>query len=73
MDKLVDTAISKGCTSACAEFLVGCDVAGGGPEDLVGDVVCGVATAACPKVCNKIVSSIVDIKKDKSKFESDMC
>jgi len=50
LGKLIDLAISKGSTAACTEFLVDCDIAGGGPEDPVGDAVCGAATAACPSL-----------------------
>lgn len=63
------TAFSTGCTAACSELLVDCDISGGGPEDPVSDVACTAMTGGCGWACEEIIGRVTNTDE----FVDEMC
>lgn len=79
---ILKAPISAGNSAACGPvdflFASACDLAFGGPEDPVGDIVCGAATTGAGIACGKGVGAVEDkITKGKSydpdKVTKDVC
>jgi hypothetical protein len=56
----ITAANASACTPIDIAFVAACDMAFGGPEDPVGDVVCGVATVSVVAACEAGVEAAED-------------